>query len=233
MNAAQQLYELQTLDIRIAADTAKLEAERAKIQEPKALGGARTRTQAAESAVAAARKALREGEMEVDAVAAKKNAVHDKLYGGKVTVPRELSALEAEEESLAHTQARLEDQTLELMSRLDEAEKQLASAQAALEEEMARWRREGGEAHAHLPGMEAAIAELRAERSALAETIAPANLATYERLRPRKNNRPVAAVEKNTCQGCGVSLPSGEVQRARAADPPHLCDNCGRILYVR
>ncbi|MGH2519901.1 MAG: C4-type zinc ribbon domain-containing protein, partial [Chloroflexota bacterium] len=58
-------------------------------------------------------------------------------------------------------------------------------------------------------------------------------LASYERLKPRKGNRAVALVEHNLCQGCGVALPSSEVQHARGAEPPSLCSNCGRMLYVR
>jgi predicted nucleic acid-binding Zn-ribbon protein len=39
-------------------------------------------------------------------------------------------------------------------------------------------------------------------------------------------------VERGLCRGCGVTLPSGDVQRARAGQELVRCNSCGRILYV-
>jgi predicted nucleic acid-binding Zn-ribbon protein len=233
MEPAQALYDLQALDLRIAADGAKLEAERAKMQEPPQLRQARARLKSQDEQLAGLRREVRATEQEVESVTAKKNAVHAKLYGGAVSAPRELAALETEEAGLARTLSQLEDRELELMASVEDGERALASAQQHVEAEIARWRQEGSEAHQHIDQLEAELAELQAARAAQAADISPANLALYERLRPRKANRPISVVQNNICQVCGVTLPSGEVQRARGADPPHPCDNCGRLLLVR
>src|SRR5579862_1804792 len=115
------------------------------------------------------------------------------------------------------------------MQNAEDAEKALAAAQRGLEDALERWRQEGQEAHHQIDELEAELEQLRKDRTDLAAQVSPANLALYERLRPRKGNRPVALVEHNMCQGCRVDLPSGDIQRARGADPPGLCENCGRI----
>lgn len=233
MEPAGVLYELQTLDLRIAADATKLDAERTKMQEPAAVRQVRAGLKSTEAQLAGLQQEVRSTEQEVDAVNAKKAVVHGKLYGGAVTVPRELAALESEEAALARTLSQLEDRELELMASQEQAEKALASGQQRLQEELDRWRREGSEAHQHIAQLEAELAGLQGDRAAVAAQLSATNLALYERLRPRKANRPVALVERNMCQGCRVDLPSGDVQRARGADPPHTCENCGRLLYVR
>ena len=233
MEPAGILYELQELDLRIAADAAKLDAERAKMQEPAAIRQVRAGITSTEIKLAGLQKELRATEQEVEAVNAKKAVVHGKLYGGTVTVPRELAALESEEAALARTLAQLEDRELELMAGQEQAEHDLAGGQQRLEQELARWRDEGSEAHEHIAQLETEQATLQADRATVAAQVSPSNLALYERLRPRKANRPVALVERNMCQGCRVDLPSGDVHRARGADPPHTCENCGRLLYVR
>jgi predicted nucleic acid-binding Zn-ribbon protein len=229
----QVLYELQELDLRIASDGAKLEAERARMKEPPAIRTARVSLASIETKLGGLQKELHSTEQEVEVVTARKQAAHVKLYGGAVTTPRELAALETEEAALARTVSQLEDRELELMTSAEEAERSLTDAHARLEEELDRWRQQGSEAHEHIDQLEAEVESLQGQRAELAGQVSAANLATYERLRPRKGGRPVALVERNMCQGCRVDLPSGDVNRARGADPPHTCDNCGRLLYVR
>ncbi|MHB8621530.1 MAG: CT398-like coiled coil hairpin domain-containing protein, partial [Chloroflexota bacterium] len=114
MNAARDLYALQELDLRIASQSAKLAGERSKLQEPAAIRQARARLDEAQHQLAAAQKQVRSAEMDIASLTAKRKAVHDKLYSGKVTVPRELRALESEEENMSRSEAALEDRALEL-----------------------------------------------------------------------------------------------------------------------
>jgi len=228
----QVLYELQTLELKIAADAATLEAERAKSKEPLALRQSRATLKSLELQLTGLQREVRSTEQEAEAVNAKKAAAHARLYGGAVSVPRELAALESEEAALALTLSQLEDRELDLMTSAENTEKSLASATQRLDEELDRWRREGSAAHEHIGQLEAEVERLQAERAQLAGQVSAANLSLYERLRPRKANRAVALVKDNMCQACRVNLPSGDVNRARGADPPHTCDNCGRILYV-
>ncbi|MHB8621625.1 MAG: zinc ribbon domain-containing protein, partial [Chloroflexota bacterium] len=120
-----------------------------------------------------------------------------------------------------------------LMAAAEAAEQATALCGQTVEAEVARWRRDSAEAHQQIDVLEADLEALRAERTAFASTITAENVGLYEQLKPRKANRPVAMVEGALCRACGVSLPSNEVQRARTANPPLQCDNCGRLLWVK
>jgi predicted nucleic acid-binding Zn-ribbon protein len=233
MEPAQVLWELQQLDLRIVKDGAQLEAERAKMQEPASVREARAAIAAAEAQLARLQRDLRSAEQEAQAVAAKKAEVHAKLYGGRVTVPRELTALETEENTLAKSLSQIEDRQLDLMSRAEAAESSLAQAQQALEQAQTRWREDGREAHDHIDHLQTELDQLHRDRAEVAAQVTPSNLALYGRLARTKAGRPVAEVRDNTCQACRTTLPLRDVQRARGADPPHQCENCARLLLVR
>jgi predicted nucleic acid-binding Zn-ribbon protein len=233
MEAAQVLWDLQELDLRIAKDGAQLEAERARMQEPASIRQARAAIAAAEAQLTALQREIRSAEQEAQSVAAKKAEVHAKLYGGRVSVPRELTALESEENALAATFSQLEDRQLDLMAGAEAAEASLASALTALEDAQTRWRDEGREAHAQIDRLEAEVDQLRRDRAEVAGQVSPSNLALYDRFSRSKAGRAVAEVRDNMCQACRTTLPLRDVQRARGADPPHQCENCARLLLVR
>ena len=233
MEPAQVLWDLQELDLRIAKDGAQLEAERAKMQEPASIRQARTAIAAAEAQLAGLQRETRSAEQEAQSIAAKKAEVHAKLYGGRVSVPRELTALETEDNALAATFSQIEDRQLELMASSESAETALATAKAALEDAQDRWRDEGREAHAHIDKLEAEVDQLHHDRAEVAAQVSPSNLALYDRLRRTKAGRAVSEVRDNMCQACRTTLPLRDVQRARGADPPHQCENCARLLLVR
>ena len=71
---------------------------------------------------------------------------------------------------------------------------------------------------------QAQIAELR-------ELIPQPILAHYDRLMAR-GKKGVAFVKNQVCTGCNMRLPIGTVNTVMQGNDLHLCDNCGRYLYV-
>lgn len=53
----------------------------------------------------------------------------------------------------------------------------------------------------------------------------------YDRLRA-VGKKPMAAVVNGACQGCFLSLPYGDILRMRTSDDIHLCEHCGRYIYL-
>jgi predicted nucleic acid-binding Zn-ribbon protein len=157
------------------------------------------------------------------------------LYGGTVTSPRELQALQADLESLRAHQSRLEDRELEWMEQRESLESRTADVErrrADLLEEIA------GTEQA-LTDDEARIADEMAReqgaRKALTDTIAPALVADYEARRARNRGIGVAQLVGSTCQACGLSIPAVEVDRFRHAPPGTICtpEECECILVAR
>ncbi len=47
-----------------------------------------------------------------------------------------------------------------------------------------------------------------------------------------KNKKSVVAIHNNVCGGCFLALPGGEKARVALQQDLHICQNCGRYLYV-
>jgi predicted nucleic acid-binding Zn-ribbon protein len=162
-----------------------------------------------------------------------KAAQHDKaLYGGTVSNPRELQAMQDEIASLRRRISQLEDQELELMEQIEPLDAELAKLageRTQLDERAAGLRAAIAEAEV---GIEADLATVRAEREAAAAEIDPELLAQYDGLRGKLGGIAIARLVGGHCQGCHLALSAVEVDRIRKlpADEPATCEECGRLL---
>ena len=80
--------------------------------------------------------------------------------------------------------------------------------------------------------LEAELAKLEQKREMLAGQIDSVSLDLYEEVRRAKQGQAVAKVMQGRCQGCRISLPVSDQQRARMGQELAQCSNCGRILYL-
>jgi uncharacterized protein len=157
-----------------------------------------------------------------------------RLYGGEVTSPRELQALQADIEQLKRRQRTIEDRQLAAMeerepldTRLGELEQQIA----AIDAELAAARVTLGDAEAAL---DAELTDERSARDAIATKIENSLLSAYEERRAKANGVGAARLVGTMCQGCHLSIPATEVDRIRKAPAGTVeyCDNCGCILVL-
>lgn len=171
-------------------------------------------------------------EGEIELVDQKIEKEEKKMFAGSVSNPKELSALQAEVESLKRKKGGLEDQLLEVMVQRDQSSNTLA----ALE-------RERGEADSEARQLAATVSDITAEidaelgdhsarREEIAATISTDLLDLYDRLRTDKGGIGAAALVGDTCEGCHTKLPAKEVERLRGEGGLQRCDNCRRILVV-
>ena len=65
----------------------------------------------------------------------------------------------------------------------------------------------------------------------IVETILGEELKLFRTLQSSKGTA-VAKVEQGICKGCGITLPSGEVQKIRAATNLMRCPGCRRIVIA-
>ena len=80
--------------------------------------------------------------------------------------------------------------------------------------------------------LERELADLRARRQIQVRAVPPADLRSYEHLRPRKRNLAVAILLGAECQGCMTSVSAARVKEARS-DALAYCGTCGRILFAK
>ncbi len=232
MSEAQVLYKLQTIDLSIEENERLYQEIESKLGETEELIDARKRLRDVETRLSQTQKALHDAEDEIEDLSAKIQPMEAKLYGGTVKNPKELSALQQEVEAYKHKKSGIEDNVLEFMTEIEELQAKVNDVRAdtmAVEEQ---WQSDQEALRKEREVIEAQLTDLRAEREAVAATITPASIHIYEGLRRTKKGKAVAKVEQNTCQGCRVSLPMNEVQRARASKQLAFCSTCGRIIWV-
>lgn len=220
--AADQLrHRRETLPER-----AELAARQAAIADLEARAAA---VRAERDTIAAAERRL---EDEIAMVASKAKAADQKLYSGTVNVPRELTALQDEIDSLHRRQRQLEDQELELMEQAEPLEAALAeldAQRAALDEQVAALLAARTEAEA---AIDAELARVEAERAAAAAPVPGELLREYEGLRHALGGIGVARLAGNRCDGCHLTLSAVDVDRIRHEPPEAVvhCTECGRLL---
>jgi uncharacterized protein len=173
-------------------------------------------------------------EHEVDQVTSKARTEEARAASGKVTSPKELTAIQDEVASLKRRQGTLEDELLELMEQRETLEGELA--------ELAT-RREGflAEQAVVTKTRDAALAEIdheldgeRSAREGVAPGVGEQLRALYDQVRSRQGGVGAAALVGNTCQGCRVSISPVELAALRKLPPEEVkrCENCRRILVV-
>ena len=173
-------------------------------------------------------------EDEIDMVTAKAGNEEARAASGKVTSPKELTAIQEEVASLKRRQATLEDELLELMEQREALEGELG--------ELAT-RRQGftAEQAEVTKARDAALVEIdreldgeRTAREAVAPGVGEQLRALYDQVRGRQGGIGAAALLGNTCQGCRVSISPVELAAIRKLPPEEVkrCENCRRILVV-
>ncbi|MDQ3956761.1 MAG: C4-type zinc ribbon domain-containing protein [Actinomycetota bacterium] len=155
-----------------------------------------------------------------------------RMFSGGVSNPKELSALQAEVESLKRKKAALEDEELEAMLGREQA----AATMEGLTKERDETAAEASELTAVVDeltgGIETELKTHSARRDEVAATI-PADLAKlYEQIRAAKGGVGAAELQAGTCLGCHTKLPQRELERMRAEGGLQRCDNCRRILVI-
>lgn len=235
MTTFEELLELQEFDLR--AD--RLRHRLAVLDERKRLDEIRSELAAFDGETDRIRQQRDEfgriqkrHEDEAAIIETKAAEIDATLYGGSVTSPRELQALQAELESVRGRQSQIEDQILETMELIDPLDADLTARVDHRAGIMEREAVAAEELEAAERGIRDELTEVEVHREALVPSIPPDLLAHYESLRERLDGVGVAKLTGNTCGGCHLMLSATELDRIRhePADALVHCEECGRLL---
>ncbi len=225
------LYELQLVDSGIAErqrtmaeldDGSQAEAELAQAEKELA---------EAEKKLREDHTTLRDKELRLASTEAERADKHDKCYGGQVTDPKELAALEQKIEELTALKDKLEEEILLLMDVVEEEESQVEQ----LRQRVQRMKEQVEDKKAHhrmeTERLQREIADLQAQREELVGKIDATLLRTYEQLKQKLGGVAVAAVVNYTCSACHTAVPRDVADRIPNSEVPIRCENCHRILW--
>jgi len=230
-----ELLELQKIDSIID----RLEYRRRNLPEQAELDALGIRMQSLESALGDQQAladdcSLRQRKLdgEVESLSLKIAAEEARLFEGKVASPRELSALQAEIESLKRRRSVIEDNDLEVMEEREAVDARLQALRAdeqALQLSIAEALAKRDEV---LGEIEGEVQRAMSERQAWVVKFDEELLATYGDLRASKGGVAIALLEAGTCQGCHMKLPAQEVTQLKRSEAMAKCVECGRILVI-
>ncbi|MDR9458610.1 MAG: hypothetical protein RI591_00490 [Dehalococcoidia bacterium] len=232
MSKGKQLYELQEVDLEIDAKREMLSQVMSLLGESEVIDEARLSLARDEEKLVELQRTQREVEREVEDLQAKAAVATDKLYGGTVKNPKELSSLQ---EQLSNFQRKIgdgDDKTLDIMSEVEAAQKEVSvkrSEVAKIEEE---WQAEQASLSQEQMELSVVLSTLEQKRKELVSRLDTMSLELYEAIRQKRQGRAVAKLERGMCQGCRIALPMSELQRARMGQELVQCGSCERVLYV-
>jgi len=232
MSRTRDLYDLQKTDDELQRVSRRLKEIAAALGKSNEVTRARKRLTDAEEHLAKCRAQARDLDLEVRGVNQRIETNEQRLYGGRVTNPKELANLQKDTASLKRWREKKEDELLEALVAEEEAETDLSQAQTNLGQITTSWEAGQEELGAERSQFESRREELAQHRDSLIASIAADDIATYQALRQRKTGRAVAAVKDGICEGCRMPPPTIQVQQAEAGETLVFCNNCGRILHI-
>jgi len=230
MSLTRQLYKLQQVDLELQRKQQELSEVEHQLSDNKALVVAESKLAAQKEQLEDARRKQKSSEWELEDIQEKVGQIDSKLYSGTTKDPKELVNLEKEIRGLKSQIRPKEDALLGLMSQVEEIEANVKTTTEEIEQLKREWEQRQGTFGQRKSEIEALLARLKGDRSGLEQQIDPEALNTYERIK-RTRGQAVVKVERGKCQGCHITVPTSQWQKAKAGDLI-LCNSCYRILYL-
>lgn len=175
-------------------------------------------------------KEIKKLEDETRTVDDKAKAEEKKLYGGMITNPKELKAIQQEVESIKRRKDELETAELEVMDKADELENKIAPVSKKVEELARAFDEAKADFETRSEEYEDKLLDLESKFTALKKEIPQESLSKYERLAAEKRGIAVAILKEGICTGCHLSMPAEDMANFLAERKLGKCPNCKRML---
>ncbi len=226
------LYQLQQTDSQTEADEAELsgldngetlagdlEAEEAQLSE-------------LEDKLSAAQAELHDKQLQLQGTEDDRQAKWDQTYGGRISDPKELSALERKIQELDRRKDKLEEDIIMLLDDVETLQEQVDQQQAAVKEMSSRL----SEVRQHFEQRCAELSEelqhLVQRRSELEAQIKSSLLEDYEHTRQHSANVAVAVAKNRACSACHTAVASSLLGELQQPTRVVRCESCQRILVL-
>jgi len=230
MSVAKQLHQLQEIDLELESNERAQNQIAGQLGESKEIARVKARLAGEQQRLEELSRQQQSAEWEIDDLTVKVTANEEKLYGGTIKNPKELSNLQREVDELKDRRAQKEDGALEIMDKVELATASVATMSDKIKRLEIEWQSQQKELSAKLEQLKSVHSNLEHKRELLSAEIEPQAIEVYLELRRQKGTA-VAKVEQGTCRGCQIALPTTELQQARSGNLVR-CSSCGRILFL-
>lgn len=234
MNAQlKALYELQKVDLRLAAARTALAALDAGAALRQQLTDYEKRLAALTDVLKKSETELKDSELNLKSVETKKQSFEQKLYTGQVMNPKELASMEKEIEILGKSRGKLDDRILELYEIVETQQADVKKAETIVAQLKERLSQQTAQYEAKSRELNSQIEQLTAERQKSLGAVTDRQiLQRYEAVRARYKDSGLAEVQDGKCGGCHVGLTSFSIRKLREDAEYQTCESCGRILVM-
>ncbi len=232
MTVVQQLYDLLGVDEEIDRHNQSIASIDAALEDTRQIEETRQAVDETRDALRKQQAERTDLELTAESSQSKAGEVEGKLYGGTVRNPRELEDLQAELNMLREQQKRHDESLLQALEAVEETENSLSALEGSLQEMEANWQVEKARMLGERSGLQESLVQLQKRRDDMSALVSPVHLRMYDGLRSTRQGLAVAKVERGSCQGCRITLPTRVVQQARTSAEPVKCPSCSRILYA-
>ncbi|MBN1201592.1 MAG: hypothetical protein JXJ20_07030 [Anaerolineae bacterium] len=232
MSQIPALYRLQRIDLDLDARRQRLREITAELEEDSALRQAQAEVKSLRDALTPQEARITDLNLEIQTVTTQREQFTDRLYGGKVSNPKELQDLQGKVAELKRRRAQLEDKLLETMIKVEELQEALVTATRRLEQVQADLSMGLENLTKEQQRLKREVKDLKADREAAVRAIPADNLELYKTLRSKKRGHAVAVLEGDMCSCCHVSQTTVLVQQVRQGQEMVMCASCGRILVA-
>ena len=230
MNLPEQLHKLQQIDLELQTKQQELDEAKNRLSDNKALVGAESRLSSEEEQLADLRTKQKTSEWELEDLQERARQTNSRLYGGTTKNPKELVNLEKEAVMLKSQISRKEDALLGLMSQAEAIEARVNASTEEFGRLKEEWRQRQETLGLRKSEVETVLGRLGQTRAGLAKQINSEVLDLYERIRLTRELA-VVKVERGRCQGCHITVPTSQWQKAKAGNVIQ-CSSCNRILSL-
>ncbi len=226
------LYQLQQTDSQIEAD----EAELSGLDNGETLAGELEAEEAQlselEEKLSAAQAELQDKQLQLQGTEDDRQAKWDQTYGGRISDPKELSALERKIQELDRRKDKLEEDIIMLLDDVETLEEQVEQKQADVGTMSGRL----SEVRQHFEQRSAELTteleQLGERRSELAAQVEPSLLDDYEHTRRHSRNVAVTVAKKRACSACHTAVASSLLGELQQPTTVVRCESCRRILVL-
>jgi len=231
MSRTSNLYDFQLVDSQLDQYKSRLKEIAALLANNAEIKNAEENYKKADETQTIAVSELRNAEKLVREQRLKIKITDSKLYGGKISNPKELQDLQDEGEALRRYLSVLEDRQLECMLIVDDVRAKQENAKEILNRAINNAKHLHAELSTEKSEIESKIQTLDSRRSTISGSISSEDLAVYERLRKQRFGVAVSKLNNQACSACGATLTAALHQAARSPSQITHCEACGRILF--
>ncbi len=228
MSLPERLHRLQQIDLELRKRQQELDEIVIRLADNKALAAAESELESSTAQLEDLRSKQKTLEWELEDLNEKARQTSSKLFGGTTRNPKELVNLEKEAAMLKSQIGRKEEALLGLIDEIEAVEGRLKASADEYRGLKQEWEDVQKALGRRKMEVEAELNTLVQTRSGLAGQVDSQALAAYDRIRLTRELA-VVRVERGRCQGCHITVPTSQWQKAKAG---HIiqCGSCNRIL---